>query len=107
MDATEPENVGSAGHAPQGRTSQNKPASWVSGEQKAITSTLDAPELDYVQSPRLLGHGELFRDRVFTQSDWDAHISFRRYLPEPVVMCVHQRYLFCPYDLHAQCGGLY
>ena len=72
---------------PEPSKDAGKPAANPSeGEQAPITRHLDAPAVTYLQSPRLLGHGELFLDRVFTQSDWDAHISFRRYLPEPVVM---------------------
>lgn len=73
------------------------------GDQKAITSALKAPSLDYMQSPSLLGHGELFLDRVFTQSDWDAHISFRRYLPEPLVMYVP--YLSSEAPVHSSLGS--
>lgn len=61
------------------------------GKQEALSIQINASSMDYLQSPRLLGHGELFLDRVFTEEDWDAHISFRRYLPEPVVMYAPSR----------------
>ena len=31
----------------------------------------------------------LFRDRVFSDEDWKKHLSWTRYLPEPVITCVH------------------
>jgi hypothetical protein len=31
--------------------------------------------------------GVPFRDRVFTEDDWDAHTSFHRYLPEFFILC--------------------
>jgi Bestrophin, RFP-TM, chloride channel len=40
-----------------------------------------------MQRPRLLGHqARLYKDRVFDDSAWSAHLSFRRYLPEPVIL---------------------
>lgn len=42
-------------------------------------------ELSHSQSQRC---GKLYRDTVFTSEDWESHISFRRYLPEPRILYV-------------------
>lgn len=55
-------------------------------KKQGITSDLKTSTKEYVQSPTLLGHEEPFLDRAFTQHDWDDHISFKRYLPEPLYM---------------------
>lgn len=43
-----------------------------------------------MQDPKLLGHEVLFKDHVFTHEDWMSHTSFRRFLPEPIVMYAYR-----------------
>jgi hypothetical protein len=54
---------------------------------EALTKVLKSQSSITMQDPKLFGHQVLFRDHVFSDEDWRSHTSFRRFLPEPIVMC--------------------
>lgn len=66
---------------------------------KAIKSLSSCPSSLSRKGSQSLGHEGLFSAGLFTADDWKAHTSYRRWLPEPVYLCVclisfSQRLLF-------------